>query len=125
MINWNDFERAVISNLNRNISRQSNPNQNDAIQAPLNQSLFIVAGPGSGKTTVIALRVLKLIFVDDIDPSNILVTTFTRKAAGELRSRILGWGDQLRRVFMQQSAYSHLRSQLRRLEVIPKLLLRE
>ena len=115
MINWNDFERAVISNLNRNISRQSNPNQNDAIQAPLNQSLFIVAGPGSGKTTVIALRVLKLIFVDDIDSSNILVTTFTRKAAGELRSRILGWGDQLRRVFMQQSAYSHLRSQLRRL----------
>ena len=116
MINWNDFERAVISNLNRNISRQSNPNQNDAIQAPLNQSLFIVAGPGSGKTTVIALRVLKLIFVDDIDPSNILVTTFTRKAAGELRSRILGWGDQLRHVFMQQSAYSHVRDQLRRLD---------
>jgi len=116
MINWYDFERAVISNLNRHISRQSNPNQNDAIQAPLNQSLFIVAGPGSGKTTVIALRVLKLIFVDDIDPSHILVTTFTRKAAGELRSRILGWGDQLRRVFMQQSAYCHLRSQLRKLD---------
>jgi len=116
MIDWNDFERVVISNLNRNISRQSNLNQNDAIQAPLNQSLFIVAGPGSGKTTVIALRVLKLIFVDDIDPSNILVTTFTRKAAAELRSRILGWGDQLRRVFMQQSACSRVRSQLRRLD---------
>lgn len=116
MINWNDFERAVISNLNRNISNQSNPNQNDAIQAPQNQSLFIVAGPGSGKTTVIALRVLKLIFVDGIDPSNILVTTFTRKAADELRSRILSWGDQLRRVFMQQPAYSHVSSQLRRLD---------
>ncbi len=116
MINWNDFERAVISNLNRNISRQSNRSQNDAIRSPLNQSLFIVAGPGSGKTTVIALRVLKLIFVDDIDPSNILVTTFTRKAAAELRSRILGWGDQLRRVFMQQSTYSHVRDQSRRLD---------
>jgi len=117
MINWNDFERAVVSNLNRDISRQNNPNQNDAIQAPLNQSLFIVAGPGSGKTTVIALRVLKLIFVDNIDPSNILVTTFTRKAAGELRSRILGWGDQLRHIFMQQPTYSHLRSQLERLDL--------
>lgn len=116
MINWDDFESAVINNLNRDISRQSNSNQNDAIRSPLNHSLFIVAGPGSGKTTVIALRVLKLIFVDDIDPLNILVTTFTRKAAAELRSRILGWGDQLRRVFMQQSAYSHVRSQLRRLD---------
>ena len=76
MINWNDFERAVINNLNRDISRQSNLNQNNAMRTPLNQSLFIVAGPGSGKTTVIALRVLKLIFVDDIDPLNILVTTW-------------------------------------------------
>ena len=63
MINWSDFERAVISNLGRDISTQGNPSQNGAIRAPLNQSLFIVAGPGSGKTTVIALRVLKLIFV--------------------------------------------------------------
>ena len=116
MINWNDFERAVISNLNRDISRQSNPDQNDAIQSPLNHSLFVVAGPGSGKTTVIALRVLKLIFVDDIDPSNILVTTFTRKAAAELRSRILGWGDQLRRAFIPQPSYHHIGNQLRRLD---------
>ena len=116
MIDWDDFENIVVNQLGRDISRQHNPEQYEAIEAPQSQSLFIVAGPGSGKTTVIALRVLKLIFVNDIDPSNILVTTFTRKAAAELRSRILGWGDQLRRGLINHSSYRHIRSRLQRLD---------
>jgi DNA helicase-2/ATP-dependent DNA helicase PcrA len=115
MIGWNDFENAVCTHLGRDISRNGNPDQNDVIRSPLNQSLFIVAGPGSGKTTVISLRVLKLIFVDDVDPSSILVTTFTKKAAAELRSRILGWGDQLRQVFVRENSYIHLVNELKRL----------
>ena len=117
MINWNDFENAVIHRLERNISRRSNPEQNDAIRAPQNQFLFIAAGPGSGKTTVITLRVLKLIFVDDIDPSRIVVTTFTRKAAAELRSRILGWGDQMKRAFLANPSYASVRNQLQSLNI--------
>jgi len=115
MISWNDFEDTVINQLDRDIRKQSNPDQHSAIRTPQSRSLFIVAGPGSGKTTVITLRVLKLIFVDDINPSNILVTTFTRKAAAELRSRILGWGDQLRHAFMNNPSYHHISSQLGRL----------
>jgi len=114
MISWDDFENTVVSHLNRDIRRQRDPNQHNAIRAPQNKSLFIAAGPGSGKTTVITLRVLKLILVDDVEPSNVLVTTFTRRAAAELRSRVLGWGDQLRRAFVQNPSYrgvsSHLRS---------------
>ncbi len=116
MITWNDFQNTVFTQLGRDIRRQSNPDQNAAIQAPPNHSLFIVSGPGSGKTTVITLRVLKLIFVDDINPLNILVTTFTRKAAAELRSRVLGWGDQLRRAFINNSSYYPVRNQLQRLD---------
>jgi DNA helicase-2/ATP-dependent DNA helicase PcrA len=69
-----------------------NPEQNNSVSALPNPPVFIVAGPGTGKTTVLALRVLKLILVDGFLPESIVATTFTRKAANELRSRILSWG---------------------------------
>jgi DNA helicase-2/ATP-dependent DNA helicase PcrA len=93
LVEWDIFEKAAIEIIN--ISSEDNKTQNDAIKAPINESLYLVAGPGSGKTTVIVLRVLKLIFVDNIDPSQIMVTTFTKKAASELLSRILTWGEIL------------------------------
>ena len=68
------------------------PEQRQAIGAPASAPLFIVAGPGTGKTASLTLRILKLILVDGILPGGILATTFTRKAAEELRSRVLGWG---------------------------------
>lgn len=94
MVGWAEFEKAVID-LIINISDEDNETQNNAIKAPINESLYLVAGPGSGKTTVIVLRVLKLIIVDNIDPADIMVTTFTKKAASELLSRILTWGEIL------------------------------
>jgi DNA helicase II / ATP-dependent DNA helicase PcrA len=72
-----------------------NAEQREAIEQLPERALFIVAGPGTGKTTCLALRILKLILVDDVPPHGILATTFTVKAAAELRSRILSWGFQL------------------------------
>ena len=69
--------------------------QRDAIEKRKGEPLFIVAGPGTGKTTCLTLRVLKLVLVDQVPPQGIIATTFTRKAAAELRSRILGWGFRL------------------------------
>lgn len=94
MISYDEFEDIVVDILKRDIS--SNKNQQKAILTESNKSLFIVAGPGSGKTTVMVLKILKYIFVDDINPNEILATTFTRKAAEELYSRILGWGDEIK-----------------------------
>ncbi|MCR5026025.1 MAG: ATP-dependent helicase [Methanobrevibacter sp.] len=93
MISYEEFEDIVVNILKRDIS--SNHDQKKAIHSKANEGLFIVAGPGSGKTTVIVLKILKFIFVDDIKPNEILATTFTRKAADELYSRILGWGDEI------------------------------
>ena len=94
MIDYNEFEEIVVNVLERDIS--SNEDQKLAISSPKDQSLFIVAGPGSGKTTVMVLKILKFIFVDDVSPNEILATTFTRKAASELLSRILSSGDKIK-----------------------------
>ncbi|RJP25079.1 MAG: ATP-dependent helicase [Candidatus Abyssobacteria bacterium SURF_5] len=116
MISWPDFEKAVLTFIQRDIRKEKNLSQYEAIKAAQGSSLYLIAGPGSGKTTVITLRVLKLIYLDEMDPSNVLVTTFTRKAAAELRSRILGWGDQLRAAFLKDSSYEKLRSRLKSLD---------
>jgi DNA helicase-2/ATP-dependent DNA helicase PcrA len=47
-----------------------------------------IAGPGAGKTFVITERVRNLIANHHINPKNILVTTFTKKAANELKVRL-------------------------------------
>lgn len=48
--------------------------------------LIVVAGPGSGKTTVVINRTAKMI-ANGIDPENILVITFTKAAAKEMQTR--------------------------------------
>ena len=50
--------------------------------------LLVLAGPGTGKTTTIVAAVAERIERRGIDPDRILVLTFSRKAAGELRERI-------------------------------------
>ena len=50
--------------------------------------MIILAGAGSGKTKVLTYKVIYLIKEKNIDPSNILMVTFTNKAAGEMKERI-------------------------------------
>ncbi|BCJ93144.1 DNA helicase [Anaerocolumna cellulosilytica] len=49
--------------------------------------MLVLAGPGSGKTLVITKRTLKLIEEYGINPHNILVITFTKAAAEEMKER--------------------------------------
>ena len=50
---------------------------------------IVIAGPGSGKTTVVTARILNLIQTYNIPPSQILAIAFNRKAVEEMETRIL------------------------------------
>ena len=53
-----------------------------------NNQLLIVAGPGSGKTTVLTRRIAHLIKEKNLDAGKFLAITFTRRAAEEMRERL-------------------------------------
>lgn len=49
--------------------------------------MLVIAGPGSGKTTVLTARIRNLIEEYSVNPANILVITFTKAATNEMKSR--------------------------------------
>lgn len=63
-------------------------NQQKAI-SHLTGPAIVVAGPGSGKTTVVTARILNLIQNHNIPPTNILAIAFNRKAVEEMENRLL------------------------------------
>ena len=65
-----------------------NENQQKVVEYNGNKPLLVEAGPGSGKTRVIIERVKFLINELEVNPSSLLVITFTRKAANELKDRL-------------------------------------
>ncbi len=56
----------------------------DAIDGPV----LVVAGPGTGKTQLLSVRVANILKQTDSQPSNILCLTFTNKAATNMRERL-------------------------------------
>ncbi len=70
------------------MNRTLNPSQERAV-AHLSGPMQVLAGPGSGKTTVIVNRIRYLITEHKIPASVILVVTFSRAAAREMKERFL------------------------------------
>ena len=64
-----------------------NERQLAAVQSQA-EALLIVAGAGSGKTSVLTRRIARLLRDRELWPSQILAITFTNKAAAEMRERV-------------------------------------
>ena len=73
--------------MKRNLSQQR------AI-AHLSGPMMVLAGPGSGKTSVIVERTSYMISEGKIPPSSVLVVTFSRAAAKEMKERFLTFTEQ-------------------------------
>ncbi|PIR59458.1 MAG: hypothetical protein COU69_00105 [Candidatus Pacebacteria bacterium CG10_big_fil_rev_8_21_14_0_10_56_10] len=57
----------------------------DAIEGPV----MVIAGPGTGKTQVLAARIANILVKTDTNPSSVLALTFTEAAAANMRQRLV------------------------------------
>lgn len=92
-MNFNDQVNHVATRLGNLASlwkitgRAPNKAQKKAIET-VDGPLLIIAGPGSGKTFTLVDRVVYLVTEKAKNPENLMVVTFTEKAASELQTRI-------------------------------------
>ncbi|QXP65779.1 UvrD-helicase domain-containing protein [Polaribacter sp. AHE13PA] len=81
-----------------------NPEQMAVYNSPLRENLQVIAGPGSGKTHTLTLRVARLIQKEKIAPEDILVLAYNRAVVVELKERLgklfksLGYGKLIKRL---------------------------
>src|SRR5512139_1187485 len=65
-----------------------NERQERAVRAGVEPASNVVAGAGTGKTSVLVERYLRLVAEDGLPVERVLALTFTLKAAGEMRERV-------------------------------------
>jgi DNA helicase II / ATP-dependent DNA helicase PcrA len=84
---------------------QLNDDQRQAVDA-IDGPVLVVAGPGTGKTQLLSMRVANILRQTDTDPSSILCLTFTNKAAVNMRERLIALTDGEARNVMVKTFHS-------------------
>lgn len=62
--------------------------QKPIYHAPLDEDINVIAGPGSGKTHILTLRCARMIYRENVSPTDILVLAYNRAVVVELRNRL-------------------------------------
>lgn len=68
--------------------RRLNPAQKEAVDT-IDGPVMVVAGPGTGKTQILTLRIANICLKSDTEPKNILALTFTDAASASMRARLV------------------------------------
>ncbi len=68
--------------------KELNPSQKQAVDA-IEGPVMVIAGPGTGKTQIVATRIANILLNTDTEPSAILALTFTDSAAVAMRDRLI------------------------------------
>lgn len=100
-------KEITTSDLTKVLGFNPSAEQIAAIVSPLEPSM-IVAGAGTGKTTVMAGRIAWLIMTQQVPPDRILGLTFTTKAANELLTRVRSFLPGALKYLPDESAHSDL-----------------
>lgn len=82
------YPRMASDAILEGIIASLNKQQRAAVQFDCTKALQVIAGPGTGKTKVLTSRVAFLLLHHRIKPQDIIVTTFTNKAAKEMIDRL-------------------------------------
>jgi DNA helicase-2/ATP-dependent DNA helicase PcrA len=101
------MKEITTSDLTKVLGFNPSSEQLAAIVSPLEPSM-IVAGAGTGKTTVMAGRIAWLIMTQQIAPDRILGLTFTTKAANELLTRVRSFLPAALKYLPNESAHTDL-----------------
>ncbi|MBO0360701.1 UvrD-helicase domain-containing protein [Hymenobacter sp. BT186] len=94
------FRQEALKDAEEKLSAE----QRQVYDAPLSDNLQVIAGPGSGKTHTLTLRVARLIQKNNIPPDQILVLAYNRAVVVELKDRLstlfraLGYGQLIKRL---------------------------
>ena len=72
----------------KRLYKQLNPAQKKAVDA-VEGAVMVIAGPGTGKTQILTLRIANILLKTQVNPENILALTFTEAASYEMRKRLL------------------------------------
>jgi RecQ family ATP-dependent DNA helicase len=81
-----------------------NDEQKAAYYSPVDNHINVMAGPGSGKTHTLSLRVARLIHREGVKPEEIIVLAYNRSVVSELKSRLgdlfskLGYGSLTKKI---------------------------